>query len=109
MTNNEILNNQEFGQMMTVVEASSKLKQQLSALVGQHVRGVTKHHQILSLVYGTDPDLAFKFSASRYVRVSGTIERNRKCSIGYIAQMVYEELENYEKFLKKPVAMGQIF
>lgn len=109
MTNNEILNNQEFGQMMKVVESTHELKKRLAELVHQHVKGITKHNQILSLIYGTNPDLAFKFSASRYVRVSGAIERNRKCSIGYIAQMVYEELQNYEKFLKKPVAMGEIF
>ncbi|ADQ53195.1 hypothetical protein 65p187 [Aeromonas phage 65] len=109
MTNNEILNNQEFGQMMTVVESTPELKKQLSVLVHQHVKGATKHNQILSLVYGTNPDLAFKFSASRYVRVTGAIHRNRKCSIGYITQMVYEELEKYEKFLKKPIAMGEIF
>lgn len=99
--NNEILKNGEFGQTMELVTLTDEIRKKLNELVKGNIQNRVSINQTLTLLYSTCPLLGFKFSASRYARVSGTIYRHRKSSIGYIAQRIYEELENYEKFLKK--------
>ncbi|ATI17445.1 hypothetical protein [Aeromonas phage AS-yj] len=100
--NNDVLKNGEFGQVMEIRELTNQVRKELNCLVLEHTRGKNRQNCILALLYDVDPDLAPLFSASRYARVSGAIYQKGKCSVGFIAQTVYDELKNYEKFLKNP-------
>ncbi|QQG33783.1 hypothetical protein ZPAH1_orf00021 [Aeromonas phage ZPAH1] len=101
--NNEVLKNSEFGIPMELVSLTKEVRKELNDLVKGNIQGRNNTAMILTLLYGTDPDLGWMFSTSRYVRVIGTIQKNSKSSIGFVSQKIYEELEKYENFLKSRV------
>ncbi|AFN39412.1 hypothetical protein F485_gp068 [Aeromonas phage CC2] len=107
--NNEVLKNGEFGKVMEIRELTNEVRKELNCLVLEHSRGKNRQNCILTLLYDVDPDLAHMFSASRYVRVGGTIYQKEKCSVGFISQLVYETLRDYEKFLMKPTGYDPLF